>query len=218
MISILFVCISLASEFIETKMKGNLPPHLIQLLTDVSSRMEIKAGNQILTEDQVVRVVPVVLSGLVKVITGNENRELLLYYVQPGESCVMTFTAGISGSPSKVSAFTEADSELLLIPVDKLKELLLQNPRLNEAFLESYHQRYDGLVETIQHLLFDKIDSRILDFLRDRAALQSDSLLKISHREIAQNIGTAREVVTRVMKKLEKDGRILQSRDGIELK
>jgi len=197
-------------------MKGTLPNHLIQLLAEGSSRVELKAGSQILTEEQVVRVVPVVLNGLVKVITGNESRELLLYYVQPGESCVMTFTAGISGSPSKVSAFTESDSELLLIPVEKLKEVLIENPRLNEAFLESYHQRYDGLVETIQHLLFDKIDSRILDFLRERAALQADKTIRISHREIAQNIGTAREVVTRVMKKLEKEGKVIQSRDGIE--
>ncbi len=198
-------------------MFSNLDPQISLKIKELSIYKEIPAGTEILQFGQYVNVIPIVEKGLVKVFTHHEDKELLLYYIQPVESCVMSFSAALKGQKSKVNAITEVDSNLLILPVDQLKILLAEFPKLNDKFYEHYNQRYSELIDTIHHLIFTHLDQRILDFLKERSTLTGQNPLKISHKEIANNLGSAREVVSRLMKKLESEGKLLQLKDGIEI-
>ncbi|MDP1815767.1 MAG: Crp/Fnr family transcriptional regulator [Leadbetterella sp.] len=195
----------------------NLSIALQEQITNNAALVEIPADTEILREGQYVKVIPLVLEGLVKVFTKYEDKELLLYYIQPNESCVMSFTASLKNEPSKVYAITDENCKLLLLPVDKVAQWIGEFPDLNNLFFQQYNLRYSDLLETINQLLFDKMDKRLLDYLKEKVALTKKNPLKISHRQIASELGTAREVISRVMKKLEQEAKVKQLSTTIEL-
>ena len=195
----------------------NLSQALCDQITNNSALVEIPAETEILREGQYVKVIPLVLEGLVKVFTKYEDKELLLYYIQPNESCVMSFTASLKNEPSKVYAITDENCKLLLLPVDKVAQWIGEFPDLNNLFFQQYNLRYSDLLETINQLLFDKMDKRLLDYLKEKVELTKKNPLKISHRQIASELGTAREVISRVMKKLEREAKVKQFSTAIEI-
>jgi CRP/FNR family transcriptional regulator len=177
----------------------------------------IPKDTEILHEGQYVKLVPVVLDGLIKVFKRHEEKELLLYYIQSNESCIMSFSAGLENQTSKIFALTEEDTTAILLPANKLSAWIKQYPELNILFYRQFHARYSDLLETIGHVLFDKMDKRLYLYLKEKAELTHSNPLKISHRQIALELGTAREVVSRVLKKLEEDNKIKQDGQGIEI-
>lgn len=195
----------------------NLSIALQEQIKNNAALVEITADTEILREGQYVKVIPLVLEGLVKVFTKYEDKELLLYYIQPNESCVMSFTASLKNEPSKVYAITDENCKLLLLPVDKVAQWIGEFPDLNNLFFQQYNLRYSDLLETINQLLFDKMDKRLLDYLKEKVSLTKKNPLKISHRQIASELGTAREVISRVMKKLEQEAKVKQLSTTIEL-
>jgi len=206
---------------IDINQLNSLLPQLSNELTKEISEsgtiMEIPAGTEILREGQYVKVIPIVISGLIKVFSRQEDKELLLYYIKPKESCVMSFAASLQNEPSSVFAITEEDAEVLVLPVDKVAKWIKQFPDINQLFFQQYNMRYAELLSTINHLLFNKLDVRVLTFLRERAELTNTSILKISHRQIASELGTAREVISRIIKKLDFEGKVKQHSSSIEI-
>jgi CRP/FNR family transcriptional regulator len=190
---------------------------LREQLIKYSSIQVFSKGTEILRDEQYVKVLPIVLKGLVKVFSKFDERELLLYYIQPNESCVMSFSAALKNTPSKVFAITEEESEILLLPVEHLPKWLREYPDLNQLFYNQYDLRYTELLDTIQHVLINKMDKRLFDYLYQKAELTHFSPLKITHSQIANELGTAREVISRVMKKLEREGKVSQGGLGIEI-
>jgi len=179
--------------------------------------MDFESGMEILQEGQSVKMIPLVLEGLLKVYTRNEERELLLYYIEPQESCVMSFLAGIKNLPSKIFAITEKPTKVLLLPSQKVETWIHQFPSLNTLFYDLYNTRYSEMIDTLNQLIFQKLDGRLLDYLKEKSRVSSSRMLDLRHREIAQELGTSREVINRVLKKLEKEGKIHQRENGIEL-
>ncbi len=192
-------------------------PELTSAILASSEIQDIPKNIQILREMQYVKVIPIVLEGLVKVFTRHEDKELLLYYIKPNESCVMSFAASLKNEPSKVYAITEEDSKILLLPTDKIPEWVKKYPDINSLFYQQYNLRYSELLDTINHLLFNKLDVRLYNYLKEKAKLTNTNPLKISHRQIASELGTAREVITRVIKKLESEGKLIQHSSSIEI-
>ena len=160
----------------------NVDPDLVKEIEGTAVIQNIPKGTEILREGQYVKVIPLVLEGLVKVYTRHEDRELLLYYIQPRESCIMSFSAGIENEPSKVIAVTEEDSQIALMPVDKVEHWRKNFPDMNSLFFKQFNLRYAEVLDTINHLIFNRMDERIEDFLRKRQALSQSEVLKISHR------------------------------------
>jgi CRP/FNR family transcriptional regulator, anaerobic regulatory protein len=203
-----------------TLLKKNLPfidADLLQAFADDGIIMDFESGIEILHEGQSVKMIPLVLEGLIKVYTRNEDRELLLYYIEPQESCVMSFLAGIKNQPSKIFAITEKQTKVILLPSRKVETWIHQFPALNTLFYDLYNVRYSELIDTLNQLIFQKLDGRLLDYLKEKSRVNSSRLLDLRHREIALELGTSREVITRVLKKLEKEGKIRQQDRGIEL-
>ena len=178
---------------------------------------EIPKGTEILREGQYVKVIPVVIEGLIKVFNIYEERDLLLYYIQPGESCIMSFSSVINDEPSRVYAVTEEDTRMLLMPVDKVLSWVRKYPELDRLFYKQYSVRYADLLNTISQVLFEKMDTRLLNYLKEKVELLKQNPLKISHREIANDLGTVREVISRVIKKLETDGKVKQLPHSIKI-
>lgn len=196
---------------------SSLDPDLARLIKSEAIVQDFPKDMEILRHGQYIKVIPIVIEGLIKVLTQFEDKELLLYYIQPQESCIMSFAASLKNEPSPVSAIVEENTTALLLPVDKVSKWTKQFPDLNGLFFQQYNLRYSELLNTIQHLLFSKLDQRIYDYLKKKCEMKSSGLLKISHRQIAEELGTAREVVSRILKKLESDKRLEQTQDGIRI-
>ena len=194
-----------------------LQPELVDLILKESSIKEIPKGTEILREKQYVKVLPLVIEGLVKVYSRFDEKELLLYYIEPAQSCVMSFYAALKNTPSRVFAQTEEDSTILLIPVRYLPTWLKAFPEFNELFYNQFNLRYSELLDTISHLLLDKMDKRLFDHLIRKTNLTNNKSIKISHSQLANELGTAREVVSRVLKKLETDGKVEQGGGVIKI-
>lgn len=178
---------------------------------------EVGSGVEIMKEGQHVKMVPFVMEGLVKVFSRHEDKELLLYYIRPKESCIMSFIAGLKDQPSKIFAITEEKSTLVLVPSHFLEKWMKDFPRFNMMFYDLYNLRYADMLDTIHHLVFEKLDQRILEYLKMKLNVMGGSSVDIRHREIANEMGTSREVVTRVLRKLEKEGKISQQEGKIKL-
>ena len=195
----------------------HLPSAFISELEQYALVKEIPGQTEILREGQYVKSIPLVLEGAVKVFTRAEDRELLLYYIEQGESCIMSFNAGLKNSPSKVFAITEENTVILLLPSEKLGHWVKTYPSLSELFFALYDQRYASLLDTINHLLYSRLDQRLYHYLLETSRQKNLKVLNIRHRQIAAELGTVREVISRVMKKLEQEGKVKQLPSGIEI-
>ena len=190
---------------------------LLQELFEKATITDFNPNTELVREGQYIKFVPIVISGLIKVYTQFEDKELLLYYIQPEQSCIMSFSSCINNDKSKIFAITEESSSILLVPSDKIIKWITVFPNINKLFYKQYDLRYSELVDTIHHLLYDKLDKRILDYLIEKVKITQKNPIKITHKEIANNLGTAREVVSRLLKKMEKQNIVKQHHDSIEL-
>lgn len=203
------------------RIRSELPGLSGSLLREIIEYGSIKTfpvDTEILREGQFVKMIPIVIRGLVKVYTRYEGRELLLYYIRPKESCIMSFSAALSNEPSKIIAKTEDVSEVLLLPVEKVRHWTHQYNDLNDLFFRQYNQRYSELLQTIHYLLFNKMDVRLMSYLEEKVNITGMNPLKMSHKEIANELGTAREVISRIIKKLETEEKLFQDEKGIHIK
>ena len=200
-----------------SKLLTPLHPDLRKELEAHAILKEVPQGTEILREGQYVKVIPIVLEGLIKVFSRHEEKELLLYYIKPQESCIMSFSAGMKNEPSKIFAVAEEDTSALLLPTDKVALWVRDYPEVNHLFFQQYNLRYSDLLTTIHQLLFERMDKRLLDYLVNKSLLTGRNPIKISHRQIAAELGTAREVISRIMKKLENDGKVRQEANTIEI-
>ena len=190
---------------------------LIDELEMHGTYVDLHEGTEVLREGQYIKMIPIVLSGAIKVFTRSEEKELLLYNIEPGESCVMSFMAGLRNTASRVFAVAEENSTVLLLPASKLQQWVKQYPCFNQLFFHLYDQRYSSLLDTVNHLLYNKLDTRIYAYLLEKSRQKQTRFVEIRHRQIASELGTVREVVSRLLKKLEQEGKIKQLAHGIEI-
>ena len=194
-----------------------LGPDLIDEVLEHSKFQKIPKDTEILREGQYIKVIPLVIDGAIKVFTRFKEKELLLYYIRPDESCIMSFAASMRNEPSKVFAITEVDTEAILLPITKIEKWFNNYPKFNSLFFRLYNERYIDMLDTINHLLFNKLDQRVLAHLKEKEEISGNNIIKTTHKQIANELGTAREVISRIIKKLEKEDKLTQLGDGIKL-
>jgi CRP/FNR family transcriptional regulator len=172
----------------------------------------------LLQENSSIRSIPIVLKGSLKVMrTEEDGREILLYYILPGESCIMSFLAGLNEDTSKVKAVVEEEAEILLIPLDKASQLLRTNPQWVDFIFKLYHKRFEELLNVVNAVAFQKLDVRVLDALSKKVASAKTNELHITHQQVADELGTSREVISRVLKQMEHEKLVVLSRNKITL-
>lgn len=176
------------------------------------------AGTVILDIDSYVNYIPLVMSGSVKVVrTEEDGREILLYYLTPGESCISSILSGLTQDTSKVKAVVEEDAEILMLSLVKAKEWLTKYPEWSTFVFELYHKRFEDLVTMVNSIAFQKVDARILYLLNQKSQLYKSKELNVTHQQLADELGITREAVSRVLKQIETDGKIKLSRNKITL-
>ncbi len=193
-------------------------PKLMEKLYEYSIIKSYPSGYVILDENASIRSIPIVSKGSIKVIrTEEDGREILLYYIKAGESCIMSFLGGIHNETSKVKAEVEEDAEILFLPLEKVTLFIKEHPEWLNYIFRLYHKRFEELLEMVNDIAFKKMDERLLDLLQKKQALTKNTQLQITHEQLANELGTAREVVSRLLKQLEKEGVVQLGRNKIIL-
>jgi CRP/FNR family transcriptional regulator len=185
-------------------------PELIAKLYEYCIRKTYKEGEIILRENAYIRAIPIIVGGTVKVIkTEEEGREILLYYIKAGETCIMSFLGGIHQDTSKIRAEVEEEAEILFLPIEKVNLFIREYPQWLEYIFKLYHKRFEELLEIVNAVTFKRMDERLLDLLKKKVEISKNSTLTITHEQLANELGTARVVVSRLLKQLE-DSKLLE--------
>ncbi|MFW6348564.1 MAG: Crp/Fnr family transcriptional regulator [Cyclonatronaceae bacterium] len=181
-------------------------PEMRDRLREYGRLKTFEKGELLLDEQARISDIPMVTKGRIKVVQTDENgREMLLYYLTPGESCIMSFLGGLHDERSKIRAVAEERSELLLLPVDKMMALMQEYPTWLNYIFRLYHKRFEELLEVVNAVSFKKMDERLMDFLQRKAEVTGSKVMYLTHEQIAQELGTARAVVSRLLKQMEKE-------------
>ncbi len=193
-------------------------PELVEKLQQYSIRKEYEAGSIILNENAHIRSIPIVTKGTLKVIrTEEDGREILLYYIKAGESCIMSFLGGLHNETSKVKAEVEDNAEILFLPIEKVSLFIKEYPQWLDYIFRLYHKRFEELLEIVNAIAFKKVDERMLVLLNKKTELTGNKTLNITHEQLANELGTARVVVSRLLKQLEEIGKVKLGRNKITL-
>ncbi len=191
---------------------------LLEKLKKVGTIRMFSPGTVLIDENEYIRFVPIVLNGSIKVFKVDEDgREMLLYYIKPGESCVMSFLGATCNGTSKIKAVVEEESEVLVLPVDKATELIRENPQWTQFIFELYDRRFEELLSVVNAIAFHKVDVRLWNLLKTKVKMLKTKELNMTHQQIADELGTAREVVSRLLKQLERDKKISLARNKIKI-
>ncbi|HUH46663.1 MAG TPA: Crp/Fnr family transcriptional regulator [Arenibacter sp.] len=193
-------------------------PELIEKLVQHGIRKTYRAGSIILNENSHIGSIPIVMKGIMRVIrTEEDGREILLYYIKAGESCIMSFLGGLHNETSKVKAEVEEDAEILFLSMDKVMLFIKDYPEWLEYIFKLYHKRFEELLEIVNAIAFKKVDERLLALLRKKSELVGSKTLQITHEQLANELATARVVVSRLLKQLEETGAVQLGRNKIVL-
>lgn len=193
-------------------------PELVEKLYKHGIRKNYEAGKIILNENAYIRSIPIVTKGTLKVIrTEEDGREILLYYIKAGESCIMSFLGGMHNETSKVKAEVEDDAEVLFLPMDKVALFIKEYPQWLDYIFRLYHKRFEELLEIVNAISFKKVDDRLLSLLYKKQELTDQNTLNITHEQLANELGTARTVVSRLLKQLEENGIVQLGRNKITI-
>jgi len=196
--------------FLEKELKENFIEH--------GEIKMIPKGKYVVQEGSYMNFLPIILDGLIKMYAIEDDVEFLLYYIKPNGSCILTFNSLFDQQPVKFSAKTEKDTMVLCLPVEKVKEWFVKYPSFSRIILKDFQHNYEDLLNTTKQIVCYKIEDRLKKYLSEKANLVGDLGLEISHRQIAADLGTSREVISRIMKKLQKSGDVVQHKRHIELR
>lgn len=196
--------------------------HDVKLIEDIRNkaiRKTFNSGDVLLSTNDYVRAIPLVLEGSLKVFReDDEGREILLYYIKPGESCVSSFLGALNHEKNRVKAVVEEDAVIYFISSDDSNRWIGEHPEWAHFIFKLYNKRFEELLDSINAIAFHKMDDRIQHYLNEKVRLTQNEVLNITHQQIADEIGTAREVVSRILKAFEKEGKLKLSRNKITLK
>jgi CRP/FNR family transcriptional regulator len=193
-------------------------PSLISEIHEFGELKHYKEGDIIMDYGKYIRMMPIIVKGTIKVLRKDEKgNEILLYYLESSESCSMAYSCCLEAKKSEVSAIAEDDVELIAIPHTKLDEWLCKYPTWKNYIMRSFNERFLELLKSIESIAFHKLDERLISYLREKHRLSGSRLIKVSHIVIADELATSRVVISRLLKHLENDGKILLYRNEIKL-
>jgi CRP/FNR family transcriptional regulator, anaerobic regulatory protein len=191
---------------------------LIEEIKTFGTLHHFKEGDVIMDYGKNIRMMPVVIKGTVKVYRLDEKgNEILLYYLTGNESCSMAYSCCIEAKKSEVKAIAEDEVDLVGIPNEKLDEWLCKYPSWKNYIMRSFNDRFIELLKSIESIAFHKLDVRLIAYLKEKQRMSSSTIIKISHSLIADELATSRVVISRLLKQLENEKKIILYRNEIKL-
>ena len=206
-------------EFLRSKIPQLTDIRLLNVLASSGSQMSFRAGESIMDPGQFIKLIPIVLEGLIKVIRTDESgKELFLYYLEPGQTCALSLTCCSASRPSEIKALAEEQTMILGVPIDLHEKWMDEYRQWKEYVSSTYQSRFQELLETLDAVAFKRLDQRLMRYLSTKLKQQKATELQMSHQEIATEMGTSREVISRLLKQLEKRRWIELGRNVIYLR
>lgn len=191
---------------------------LIQEMLAIATVKTLPGGYQLVDIGDYIKYMPLIISGAVKVLREDENgNELLLYYIEKGDTCSISMTNCLGGRKSEVRAIAEVETTLMMVPLTKVEGWASRYKTWLRFVLDSYHNRINDLFHTIDHIAFEKMDKRLEGYLKEKARVNNNTVIQITHQQIAQDLHTSRVVISRLLKQLEKLGVIEVQRSHLEI-
>jgi len=193
-------------------------PALVKEMHQFGEVKFFKEGDIIMDYGKYIRMMPLIIKGTIKVFKMDDvGKEILLYYLSSNESCSMAYSCCVEAKKSEVKAIAEDNVELLAIPHIKLDEWLCKYPTWKNYIMRSFNERFLELLKSIESIAFHKLDEWLIGYLKEKQRLSGSSVIKASHYLIADELATSRVVVSRLLKQLENDGKIILYRNEIKL-
>lgn len=191
---------------------------LIDEIIEVGTYKKVKENELLLDLGDKFDKIPLMLNGAIKISREDEHGdEIVLYFLERGDTCTITFGSGLTSSKSKVRGVAEKDSEVVFIPIEKLEEWMVKYKSWRDFVIDSYNIRLSEMLEAIDTLAFMKMDQRLYKHLTDKVKIMRSSTLSTTHQEIAQDLNTSRVVISRLLKQLENEKKIKLYRNKIEV-
>ena len=191
---------------------------LIDEIRELGIKKEFVEDSIIIEIGDYIKSMPLLINGAIKILREDDNGdELVLYYLESGDTCAMTLSCCMGLTKSKIRAIAETDVELIMLPKEKMTIWLSNYKSWQTYILQSYHSRMEELLEAVDTIAFLKMDERIFKFLKDKAMVTGDDVVYATHQEISQDLHTSRVVVSRLLKKLENEGKIKLFRNSIKV-
>lgn len=191
---------------------------LINEIAQVGTYKEVSAGDKLMDFGDYIKAMPILLSGALKVMREDyDGGELLLYYLEKGDTCSISMTCCMGDKKSEVRAMAELDSVMIMLPVDKLEGWAGKYRSWRRFLFASYNNRINELFQTVDSIAFDKMDERIVQYLKEKVRISNDNIIRNTHQEIAYDLHTSRVVVSRLLKKLEQLGYIELHRNYLKV-
>lgn len=191
------------------------------LLDEISNTAKIiafKEGDALINIGQYIKSMPLLIDGVIKIMREDfDAGELLLYFLEKGDTCSMTLSCCIGEKKSEIKAIAETDGLVAMLPIQKMEEWLSRYHSRRSFVFQSYNNRFQELLNTIDNIAFMKMDERLYSYLLEKSKLSNSKTIEKTHQEIANELNSSRVVISRLLKVLEKEGKILLSRNSIQL-
>ncbi|HET8839018.1 MAG TPA: Crp/Fnr family transcriptional regulator [Flavobacteriaceae bacterium] len=180
---------------------------------------EIKEKERIIEIGDYVKNMPLLLDGAIKILREDKGGdELLLYFIERGDTCAMTLSCCLGHTKSGIRAIAEKDTSLIMIPIEKMEEWTAKYKSWRNFVFESYQTRLSEMLDTIDTIAFMNMDQRLMHYLQDKAKINQNEILNVTHQQISEDMHTSRVVISRILKKLENEGKIKLQRNYILVK
>ncbi len=187
-------------------------------IASVGEVKEFEPGDILMKTGQNIRSTMLVLSGLIKIFReDDEGNEFFMYYLQPGQACALSMVCAIKQETSQIMAKTVSQTEVIAIPLTYMDQWMAHYKSWYHFVVSSYRDRFEDMLQTIDHIAFRNMDERLVFYLKQHQATTQSNMLSISFTEIAQELNSSREVISRLMKKLSEKGMIKQHKSYIEI-
>jgi CRP/FNR family transcriptional regulator len=189
---------------------------LIEEINHVANLRQLNEGDAIISYGDTIKYMPLLIKGSIKVFREDEKgNEVLLYYLEKGDTCAMSLSCCLGNKKSEIQAVVEEESEVLLIPINYMNEWICKYETWKSFVFNSYNSRLEEMLKVIDSLAFMKMDERLFKHLQDKCMVIGSFQLVINHRELALELNSSREVISRLLKKMEIEGKITLKRNLI---
>lgn len=192
---------------------------LLKEISEVGVLKTVKSGEKLIEIGDYVKMMPLLIEGAIKIMREDKDGdELLLYFLERGDTCAMTLSCCLGKTKSEIRAIAERDTTLIMIPIEKMEEWTSKYKSWRNFVFESYHARLNEMLETIDTIAFMNMDQRLMKYLQDKTKINQSEIVNNTHQQIAYDLHTSRVVISRLLKKLELEGKIVLQRNNIEVK
>ncbi|MDP2159468.1 MAG: Crp/Fnr family transcriptional regulator [Flavobacterium sp.] len=190
---------------------------LMDEIAEVSLLRDFNEGDVLIDFGDYIKKMPLLIEGAIKILREDfDEGELLLYFIEKGDTCAMTMACCMGESKSEIRAVAETKGKVIMIPVQKMEEWLGKYKSWRNYVFNSYNNRLKEMLSAIDNLAFMNMDERLLNYLYDKSKINNSREIHATHQEIAYDLHTSRVVVSRLLKALENEGKIRLHRASIE--